>query len=405
MSSAQEGATGRGSAANVRPAAAAGPAGPPDRFRAAARTVALLFDQRSTFDRGLTGLLAVALGALALTGIPDIVSTFPAAIDLEIPLRAAAHWSSGTPPYPPSATLVLLGPDLPYLYPPFVLPCLAPFAALPRDVVEGAWLGLLLLAAVWTCRRLTIPWIAVPFVLAWPPFAEGLITGNVQVLAFAAFVALLYVPGGGVPRQRDLAPSADLPNGLLGAWIGALKVAQLPALLYLLRRRPRAAALAIAALGFVLLVTLPLLGIDVYRDWLAQLQRTAEPAWTQGGFSLGRWLGIPESLFVVAGVALALAARGRDSAAWLGVALVVASPSVHGYTFLFLLPGLLTFRRDVAIPVAALFLGIYHVIGWWMATLIVAYLLVAVTRWPWLRAVEREVGTEVRGGSQAAEAA
>ena len=59
MSSAQEGATGRGSAANVRPAAAAGPAGPPDRLRAAARTVALLFDQRSTFDRGLTGLLAV----------------------------------------------------------------------------------------------------------------------------------------------------------------------------------------------------------------------------------------------------------------------------------------------------------------------------------------------------------
>jgi hypothetical protein len=81
-----------------------------------------------------------------------------------------------------------------------------------------------------------------------------------------------------------------------------------------------------------------------------------------------------------------LLVRGRDSAAWLGIAMIVASPTLHGYGFLFLLPGLLTIRRDLSIVVAALFLGNYHGYAWWLACLIVSYLLVASMRWPWLRA-------------------
>jgi len=175
-----------------------------------------------------------------------------------------------------------------------------------------------------------------------------------------------------VPRQRALEPSADLPNGLLGAWIGALKVAQLP------RPLPAPPAVpggrpAIAALGFVVLVTLPLLGIDIYRDWLRSCSGPRiRPGTTAASRSAAaRHIGVACSSSPSGRWRWR---RGRDSAAWLGVALVVASPSVHGYTFLFLLPGLLTFRRDVAFRSRACSSGSTRD-RWWMATLIVAYLL------------------------------
>jgi hypothetical protein len=375
------------------------------RLRRGAGRLAEAFDQRSRFDRVLTLLLAAVVGVIVLAGLPDLLAVFPAGIDLEIPLRAASHWSSGTQAYPPSAMLVQSGPDLPYLYPPFLLPLLTPIAALPRQLVIDAWLVVCFLAAVWTCRRLGIPWIAVPFVLAWPPFAEGLIVGNVQILAFASFVALLYVPGDGPPRQREFRPSQDLPNGLAAAGVGVLKTAQLLPVLYLARRRFRSAAIAVAALAAVVLVTLPFTGIGIYFDWLAQLQRAADPAWTIGGVSLTHRVGIPDVLLLLVGTVMALSIRGRDSAAWLGVALVVSTPSVHGYTFLFLLPALAGMRRDAAIGVAALFVGLYHGYAWWTAFLFVVYMLVAANKWPWLRLICRTDASAAAGAASTGSAA
>jgi hypothetical protein len=60
-------------------------------------------------------------------------------------------------------------------------------------------------------------------------------------------------------------------------------------------------------------------------------------------------------------------------------------PAAFGYTFLFLLPGLLAIRRDYAILLSTLFLGVYHGIAWWIAFVMVVYLLLASTRWTWLR--------------------
>jgi hypothetical protein len=310
---------------------------------------------------------------------------FPAGIDFEIPMRAAAHWSSGAPVYPASAMLVQGGPDLPYFYPPFLLPLLAPIAALPRPTVTGLWLIVCLLTAIWTCRRLAIPWVAVPFVLAWPPFAEGLITGNSQILTFAAFVAFLYEPVAGEVRPRELRPARDALNGVLAAAVGALKATQMLPVVYLARRRFRAAVIGVAALGLVAAAMLPWTGLSIYGDWLAQLERAADPNWTIGGVAIGHLLHIPDLALAAAGIAIALAARGRDAGAWLGIALLIATPSVHGYTFLFLLPGLLTIRRDYAIMLSTLFLGVYHGVAWWIAFVMVVYLLLASTRWTWLR--------------------
>jgi hypothetical protein len=346
-------------------------------------------DQRGPVDRALTIGFGIVVGALAVAGIPDLRASFLSGLDLEIPLRAATHWSTGAAVYPPSAMLVQHGPDLPYLYPPFVLPLLTPLAALPRDLVIDVWLVVCLLAAVWTCRRLGIPWLAVPFLLAWPPFGEGLIVGNVQILLFAAFVAVFYEPGAGAPEQRVLQRGRDLRNGLLAAAVGALKFTQALPVLYLARRRFRAALLGVAVFGVVAAATLPFTGLSIYGDWLAQLARAADPAWTIGGVSLTHRAGIPDVVPIGVGAVLAVLVRGRDSAAWLGIALIVATPSAHGYTFLFLLPAMLTIRRDVAIPIGILFLGVYHGYSWWLAWLIVTWLLLASTRWTWLRAPRR----------------
>jgi hypothetical protein len=218
-------------------------------------------------------------------------------------------------------------------------------------------------------------------------------------MLFAAFVAVFYEPGDVAPEQRSLRPARDLQNGVLAGLIGALKITQALPVLYLARRRFRAAFLGVAILGAVALATLPLTGLQIYGDWLAQLGRASDPAWTIGGVSLTHRAGIPDALPIAIGMVLALVVRGRDSVAWLGIAMIVATPSAHGYTFLFLLPAMLTIRRDIAIPVGALFIGIYHGFAWWLAWLIVTWVLVASTRWRWLRAPRRSdaLGQVARG--------
>lgn len=350
-------------------------------------------DQRGRIDRWIVIALALVVGLAVVSRAFELRTYWPAGVDLEIPLRAGARWAAGGQPYQASAMLVQSGPDLPYLYPPYLLPLLAPIASLPRDALIDLWLAGCLLVSVLTCRRLAIPWPAVPFVLAWPPFLEGLITGNVQVFAFAAFVALFYGTADGTPRPRPFEQTRALPNGLLAATIGALKVTQLLPLLYLLRRQMRAAIVAVLALAVLAVATVPFTGAAAYGDWLAQLQRAADPAWAPGGLTLGRSFGIPDAPVIAAGVAIALVARGRDSGAWLGIALLLATTSVHGYTFLFVLPGLMAIRRDLAIAVAALFLGSYPE-AWWLAIGLVAAALICMPRWSWLRASGATISRE-----------
>ncbi len=282
--------------------------------------------------------------------------------------------------------LVTDGPDLPFLYPPFLLPLVAPLSHLPHELVWAVWVGLTALAAVWTCRRLGMPWPAVPFALMWPQFFAGIILGNIQIWHFAAFVALLYVPGPVGPIQKRLTKSRDVVNGLQAAGVGALKVLQLVPVLYLARRKFRAAVVALLAIAAIALVVLPFTGLSVYGDWWAQLNRANDPSWRMGGLPLSRVLGVPDLPFELIGLAIILTVRGRDSAAWLGIAMVIMTPSIHDYGFLFVLPGLLTLRRDLAIPLAAFFLGYYHTYAWYTGIMVLSYILISSQRWGWLRA-------------------
>ena len=136
------------------------------------------------------GALAIVAAIVAVVGGVVVLLTHPLMVDLEIPLRAAERWVSGGEPYLASSFSAPEGYGLPFLYPPPVLPFLAPLLALPRGVVVAAWLAATLGAAVFVARRLGVPWRAVPVVLCWVPFSEGLVGGNAQVLLVAGFVGL-----------------------------------------------------------------------------------------------------------------------------------------------------------------------------------------------------------------------
>ena len=90
---------------------------------------------------------------------------------------------------------------------------------------------------------------------------------------------------------------------------------------------------------------------------------------------------------------LALVVRGPQAAAWLGLLVIVGSPSLHLFGFVYLLPALLVVRLEVALAAAAL-VATATVPGVWLAVVVVVgWALVAGRRWAYVHAqVVRKVG-------------
>ena len=131
-----------------------------------------------------------------------IVTTFPVAIDLIIPLQAATRWLAGGTVYLADgfADLQLLPP---FLYPPFVLPLVAPLTFLPEEVVRWGWLVLSIGLAVLVCRRLAMPWWVVPIVVLWAPMLGATWGGNVNILLFTAFVYAFWRDADGMTCRHS----------------------------------------------------------------------------------------------------------------------------------------------------------------------------------------------------------
>ncbi len=344
-------------------------------------------------------LLRLFLGALALAFsliiFRQLMLIHGVGIDLEIPLRATQRWVDGGQPYLAASFHAPPGPDLPFLYPPFVLPFLAPLLWLPRAFVLLGWVVVCALGSAWGMRRLGIPWAWTIVVMTWPPFAEGIIGGNVQVLLFAVFMALFYarVPGRGVlagdalPIHRDptTAGTPALREGLLATTVAALKVSQLHAWLYLFMRRPSAALLGVVVLGAVVLATVPLTGIDIWFDWLAQVRRAADPSWRIGGLALEKLLpqAVAFGITIASLVALWFVPRER-AGSWVGVLAVVGAMSLHIYGILFMLGAWLLVRREIGL-LGAMLVAWFTVPGVWAGIFLVAAAwALGATRYPWL---------------------
>ncbi len=249
-------------------------------------------------------------GLLVLAALPTLLAAWrllgwqTPGVDLLIPIFATQRWANGGEPYLASSFGEAFGPNLPFLYPPFVLPLLVPLLGLPIEWVLAAWVGICFGAAVWTLGRLRVPLRWMPAFLVWAPFLEGIVGGNVEVIGFAAFAALFFARGRSPadfrPIDRDPLDRrvSGLPEGLKATVVAAIKVSRVHALVYLFIRRPRAALAGLVCLGLVVAATLPVTGIAIYGDWVRQLGRAADPAWasrarasgsSSHGSSRSRW--------------------------------------------------------------------------------------------------------------------
>ena len=314
------------------------------------------------------------------------VAKFPVAIDMMIPLAAAERWLAGGVAYLPTGfTDREILP--PFLYPPFVLPLLAPLTSLPLDLVRYASALIALGVAVLAMRRLAIGWVLVPFVLLWEPMFLGVWEANIQVILFAAFVATFWI----APRRHDLEPqprpidergSVTPLVGWYAATVASVKATQIQAWLAILRRGPRAAVIGALPWAALALVTLPLVGTALYGDWLGQVARASDPAWWAMGPSLLKFLpsGVVAAL-TLATFAAALVIRGRDTGIWIGLMMLVVAPNMHDYQALFLLPAMLRIRREFAL-MAAFLTATATVQGWWLSIAIVAVTMLLGRRWP-----------------------
>ena len=281
------------------------------------------------------------------------------AVDVEIPLRAADRWLAGGEPYQAQAFVTGSGANLPFLYPPFTLPFFAILTWLPRTLVLWSSVAILLVAAVATARRLRIPWLWIPLVIAWPPFFEGILHANLTILTFLAFVVLFYRASGSPwhadPRDVSRPDESAVEVGALATVIGAIKVSQPHAWLYVLHYRWRAAAIGAIAVVALVLVTLPLTGTQLWFDWIDQLRRASDPHWAYGGFAMTRFVpslvGVAVALACV--VAVWLVPR-RDGGPWVGLLSTVGAVSLHTFGLLFTIPAMLAIRLEIALVAACL---------------------------------------------------
>lgn len=304
------------------------------------------------------------------------------AIDINIPLHAAARWLAGGTPYVASD----FAPDAPlppFMYPPYVLPLMVPLTFLPRTLVDAAWVALLAVAACWALRTLGIRGAAWPLLFVWPPLAEGVFAGNVQVLLMVALVALYYRRPA---VSRHVADPGENPGriALLATFLPAVKVGQFHAWLHVLRRRPRAALAGAVVVAMLVVFTLPLTGASAWTDWLAQVQRAADPGWRLGGFSLVRLVPTLGYAVVISAGVLAFFVGGPRAGALVGALLVVGAPSLYLSVTLMLLPALVTIRREIALVGAALIATSTYA-GAWLGILVVAVAIAAAERVPGLR--------------------
>ena len=340
-------------------------------------------------NRLFRALLWAGAAGVSLVGVRDLLAGYARFVDVEIPLRAAERWLQGGQPYLASSFHAPPGYELPFLYPPFVLPFLAPLTLLPRELVWAGWLAVCIAAALLTVRRLGVPWPVAPLLLLWPPFAEAILGGNVQLVLVAGFVLLFFGKPrrGWTPEARDPA-IADRPavvDGVLGAAIPAFKLSQPHAWVALLRRRPTAALAGLAVVGGLAVATLPLVGLDLWVAWMDQLRRAADPAWPLAGASLTAGMPPFVALSVAAVTALlCLVVPVARLGAWTGILTVVGAPSLRIFGVLFALPAMLTVRREIAL-VAAAAIASFTLQGLWLGLLLVLGTLLVAERYPALR--------------------
>jgi hypothetical protein len=257
--------------------------------------------------------------------------------DLNVYLGSASRWLDGGQPYmtaPTSAWPSNARSDF-FLYPPPLLPVFGALSRLPDGPVAVGWIAFLVACAYKSYSLLGMPRAWSLALLAFPPVVIGFESGNVASLTFLLFVASVRFGG------------SLIVDGLFKVQAG------IPALWLVRQRRWRAILAGGAVVGAVVLVTLPLVGIDSWRAWWDGLgyratSQTAIPSLY--GYSYARL----QAPYVYAGISAAMVAfallfRGRPGLAALGLASIYASPALWPHGFLFALPAVLMLENGAIV--------------------------------------------------------
>ena len=252
-----------------------------------------------------------------------------------------------------------------------------------------AWGILLVGMAYESARRLGFGVVVAGAILLWPPYLEALLGGNVQILLFAAYVALMHHRDGSQldPADRERPAAVD---GLLGAFVAAIKVSQVHAWVWVLRRRPAAAAIGVAA--FASAGARSCCRRSGSRRGSTGSRRPAGPATRRGCTSARRCRSSSDSRSRSRCRCCPCwpcsSCRPARASAWVGILSLVGSPSLHMFALLFLLPAMRLVRREIAL-VAAILVATYVASLIWIAVVVVAWSLLAMDRWPDVLAARR----------------
>jgi hypothetical protein len=282
--------------------------------------------------RGRPEPIAVA-AVFALTGmvLTDVAMLWTQPLrDFDLYLKAGERWLLDAPVYM-QAPLAVRPEDLsdyPFLYPPVTLPLFAALATLPYPLAALIWTGGSLLALVVGLRLVGVRGRWLLLLLVWPPVAQGLYVGNV-----AAPLFLLVAAAPWRAAALVITPIFKLYSAILVLW---------------LLRREHLGQLARGLLLLVALavVTAPALRPGLWVEWLdglGQYQASLDllPEYLYG-LGLGRYL--PDAAYAAVGgvviIGALLAQERLEILARLGVATVVASPSLFAHGLLVAIPGL-----------------------------------------------------------------
>lgn len=302
----------------------------------------------------------VAFGALTLAILATAGATW--GYDYEAYAQAARRLLDGLRLYDPAVELA--GGFAIYLYPPPFALAFIPFELLGDPWGLYAWTAVLIGCTVGAIALMpvtpTLRWVMLLLAAIDWPVMYSLKLGQVGPI-----LLLLFVLG-----WRWL----DRPSGL-GATIGVGALVKVqPALLAgwaVLTGRWRAALIGVVLVGGVCLVTLPLVGIAAWQDYVAVLRAVSAPVETPHNFTPGAVLyqvgvdagvaSVIQWLVVVTAIALVIVAARWRSASTSYVVAVVASQLISPllwdhYAVILLLPAAWLVSRGVwwalAIPLA-----------------------------------------------------
>ena len=257
--------------------------------------------------------------------------------DLNVYLGASERWMNGGQAY--VATVLTTWPSSAradfFLYPPPLLPFFALLSQLPAAPVAAAWTAFQIACWYRAFRILGLAPSLSLLLLAFPPVMIGLESGNVAGLTFLLFVAAVRAGG------------ALVVDGIFKVQSG------IPVLWLLRQRRWRGLLAGIAAFSAIVLMTLPLVGVDAWRAWWAGLgYRASSQALADAlyGYSYAKELSAPAYVAACGALTvIALAFRGRRGLAALGLASLFASPALWPHGFVFALPAVLMLESGTAV--------------------------------------------------------